>query len=135
MSIKKIVLVLGLLGGVSSELNAVKPEHEARVKFINQELEKEDKALGYVTILLVAVMTEPVRNFYCKVTKQPFNSVINKDCRRESIQGLKKDIKDILKNMISLLEEKLIYLRKLLPTPCGVGNLYISLRVISTTRL
>jgi hypothetical protein len=38
MSIKKIVLVLGLLVGVSSSLNAVKPEHQARVDEIEHEV-------------------------------------------------------------------------------------------------
>ena len=39
MSIKKLVLVLGLLGGVNASLNAVKPEHQARMQQIDTEIQ------------------------------------------------------------------------------------------------
>lgn len=39
MSINKIVLVLGLLCGMNSGLNAVKPEHEVRMQQIDTEIQ------------------------------------------------------------------------------------------------
>jgi outer membrane murein-binding lipoprotein Lpp len=39
MSIKKLVLVVGLLGGMNSELLAVKSKHEARIQQIDTEVQ------------------------------------------------------------------------------------------------
>jgi type IV secretory pathway VirB4 component len=104
MSIKKLVLVLGLLCGMNSGLNAVKPEHQARVEELCQKIWELQGFIEFNEKKLEQKFT-----LYFNARK--FSHLWKSSHRyyEEEFKRIQESIKIFIEEIIKLSQEKLSY--------------------------